>query len=214
MSDTATAPADTSAEVVVSTTTPPPADPVVGTTDTAAALLAELERHKTETEKYKALMRKQEERARSNADAVKERDALKAELDQFRQSTMSEQEKLLTKAVKEAEAKGRGDALTAVGQRLVRAEFRAAAAGAIPDLDGVLDDLNLAKFVGADGEPDAKQIEAAVRRLTPPKPPEPDPAPLVSPPGPRPDLTQGTRQSMPLNGDPVLDAVKAKLGIR
>lgn len=215
MSDTATATTDAPAAEVVATTTAVPAETAPAATDTGSALLAEVERLKAENEKFKAFARKQEDRAKGNADAVKERDALKTELEQFRQSTMSEQEKLLAKAVQEAEAKGRGDALGAVGQRLVRAEFRALAAGGIPDLDGVLDDLNLSKFVGADGEPDTKAIEAAVKRLTPPKPAEPaTPVQAASAPGPRPDLTQGTRQTMPLNGDPVLDAVKAKLGIR
>ncbi len=207
MTNTATAEAPADTVTAVTTETAPAAAP----TDTAAALLAEVERHKTEAEKYKALMRKQEERARGNSDAAKQVEALKAELEQFRQASMSETEKALAKATKDAEAKGRAEALTAVGQRLVKAEFRALAAGAIPDLDGVLDDLNLAKFIGGDGEPDTKAIAAAVRRLTPPKPAEPtEPA---TGPGPRPDLTQGSRMNMPLNGDPVLDAVKAKLGI-
>lgn len=197
---TAEAPA---AEVVATSVTP---TPPAATTDTGAAMLAELE-------KWKTLARKHEDRAKSNSDAAKQAEALKAELEQFRQASMSEQEKLLAKAAKEAEAKGRADALGAVGQRLVRAEFRALAAGAIPDLDGVLDDLNLAKFIGSDGEPDTKAIEAAVKRLTPPKPAESDtPVPLTAP-GPRPDLTQGARTTMPLNGDPILSAVKAKLGI-
>lgn len=210
MSDTATvdAPADTVTTTVTAETTP-----TAATTDTGAALLAEVERLKTENEKYKAFARKQEDRAKGNSDAAKQVEALKAELEQFRTASMSEQEKALAKAAKEAEAKGRADALGAVGQRLVRAEFRALAAGNIPDLDGVLDDLNLAKFIGADGEPDGRAIEAAVRRLTPPKPAEPEPAAPSTAPGPRPDLTQGTRQTMPLNGDPLLASLKAKLNI-
>ncbi len=205
MSDTATVTAETPAvEVVATSTTPTPAAEPAKTSDTGAALLAELE-------KWKTLARKHEERAKGNADAVKKAETLQAELEQFRQASMSETEKALAKATKDAEARGRAEALTAVGQRLVRAEFRALSAGAIPDLDGVLDDLNLAKFIGADGEPDTKAIEAAVRRLTPPPPPVED-KPSTAP-APRPDLTQGTRTSMPLNGDPILAAVKDKLGI-
>lgn len=203
---TATVTADApAAEVVATSVTPTP--PVAATTDTGAALLAELE-------KYKAMARKWEDRSKSNSDAARQAEALKAELDQFRQASMSEQEKLLAKAAKEAEAKGRADALGAVGQRLVRAEFRALAAGAIPDLDATLDDLNLAKFIGADGEPDTKAIEAAVRRLTPPPPPSAPEAPTTAPgPAPRPDLTQGSRLTTPLNGDPLLASLKSKLNI-
>jgi hypothetical protein len=208
MSETAAATAEApAAEVVATTSTPAPPTPPAATTDTGAALLAEVE-------KWKTLARKHEDRSKANADAVKRAEQLQAELEQFRAASMSETEKALTKAVKEAEQRARGEALTAVGQRLVRAEFRAQAAGSIPDLDGVLDDLNLAKFVGADGEPDTRAIEAAVRRLTPPKPAEPEtPTQPVLAPGPRPDLTQGNRQTLPLNGDPLLDSLKAKLGI-
>lgn len=205
---TVDAPTGETATTTTATETATPA------TDTAAAMLAEVERHKGEAAKYQALMRKQEERAKANAEAVKERDALKAELEQFRQASMSEQEKALSKAVKEAEARARSEALSAVGQRLVRAEFRAHAAGVIDDIDGKLDDLNLAKFIGADGEPDTAAIQAAVKRWAPPKPAEPEqPVQPVLAPGPRPDLTQGNRQNMPLNGDPLLAAVKTKLGI-
>lgn len=203
---TATVTADApAAEVVATSTTPAPADKPA--TDTAAALLAEVE-------KWKTLARKHEDRAKGNSDAAKKAEALQAELEQFRQASMSEQEKALAKATKDAEAKGRAEALGAVGQRLVRAEFRALAAGAIPDLDGVLDDLNLSKFIGSDGEPDTKAIEAAVKRLTPPPPPAAPEVPTTAPgPVPRPDLTQGSRTSMALNGDPLLDSVKQKLGI-
>lgn len=178
----------------------------------AADLRRQLAEVQAESERWQAMARKHEDRSKSNADAAKQLEATKAELEQFRQASMSEQEKALAKAVKEAEARVRTETLGAVGQRLVRAEFRAAAAGQIPDLDSVLDDLNLAKFVGPDGEPDSKAIAAAVKRLTPPPPPA-EPATTAPPPAPRPDLTQGTRQTMPLNGDPILDKVKAKLGI-
>jgi hypothetical protein len=212
MTETATvdAPGDTPApgtadQQPAGTPTPTPPAPAEPAAETVAALRAELD-------KWKAHTRKQEERAKSNAEAAKRADALQAELEQFRQASMSEQEKALAQAVKEAEARARGEVLTSVGQRLVRAEFRAQAAGAIPDLDGVLDDLNLSKFVTDDGEPDVKAIATAVRRLTPPPPPE-QPAEPTTTPGPRPDLTQGTRQNMPLNGDPLLAAVKSRLGI-
>src|SRR5688500_6205389 len=119
MSETAAAAVEAPADAAA-----PTAPATEASTDTAAALLAELERLKSDNEKYKAFARKQEDRAKSNADAAKQADALKAELEQFHQASMSEQEKALAKAVKEAEQRARGEALTAVGQRLVRAEFR------------------------------------------------------------------------------------------
>lgn len=90
---------------------------------------------------------------------------LEQELEGIRQSAMSDAEK----AVAEAEARGRAEAQTQFGGRLVRSEFVAAAAKRNPGFDAaaVLDDLNLAKFVNDDGEPDAKAIAQAVERLIP-----------------------------------------------
>lgn len=111
---------------------------------------------KAEADKWKAHARKQEERAKGNADAVKELDRLKA-------SQMTETEK----AVAEAEARGRSAALSAAGTRLAKAELRAAAAGTVDKatLDGFLEYADLGKFLGDDGEPDTKAIEAAVKKL-------------------------------------------------
>lgn len=98
-------------------------------------------------------------------EAKKEAQALRKEVDEIRKSSMSEAEK----AVAEAEARGRASATTEFGTRLAKADFVAAAARRNPGFDAkaVLEDLNLARFVGDDGEPDAKAIEAAVQRLVP-----------------------------------------------
>src|SRR5690349_21508203 len=76
---------------------------------------------------------------------------------------MSEQEK----AVAEAEQRGVQSATAKVGARLVRAEFRAAAAGRVETdaLSAYLEDVDLTKFLGDDGEPDTKAIEARIARL-------------------------------------------------
>ena len=97
--------------------------------------------------------------------AEKELKSLRKEIDEIRQSSMSEAEK----QVAEAEARGRAEAQTHFGSRLVRSEFVAAAAKRNPGFDAaaVLDDLNLTKFVNDDGEPDAKAIASAVERLIP-----------------------------------------------
>jgi hypothetical protein len=111
---------------------------------------------KAEAEKWQAHSRKMEDRAKSNAAAAKE-------LDKFRAAAMTETEK----AVAEAKASGATEALKAAGPRLVRAEFRAAAAGSIDKqtLDAYLEDADLSKFLGDDGEPDLKAIEARIKRL-------------------------------------------------
>lgn len=114
---------------------------------------------KAEAEKYKALMRKHEQRAKDNATAAKERDELK------RQS-MSDQEK----AVEEASAKARTEERVRLAGKLARQGFLAAAAGRVPNAASVADDLNLSKYVGEDGEIDESGLAELVERLAPPKP--------------------------------------------
>lgn len=114
-----------------------------------------------------------------------ERDARKAadkrakdferELEKFRQASMSENEK----AVAEAKASGRVEALTEVGKRLARAEFKAIAAGKGLDVSALLDDIDVSRYVGDDGEPDEKAITAAVERFAALKG-EPQQPPAVS----------------------------------
>lgn len=78
-------------------------------------------------------------------------------------AAMTEQER----AVAEAEQRGAQTASAKTGARLVRAEFRAAAAGRVDTdaLDAYLEDVDPAKFLGDDGEPDTKAIEARIARL-------------------------------------------------
>lgn len=87
------------------------------------------------------------------------------EAEKARLSTMSEAER----SVAEAEARGRTAAATEFGKRLARTEFDAAAArrNAEYDTAGALEYVDLARFVGDDGEPDLKAIAAAVERLIP-----------------------------------------------
>lgn len=141
---------------------------------------------------------------REAAEYRKQLRAVQSDLEKLRKAQMTEAEKL----VAEAETRGRTSALTEIGQRLVRAEFRAQAAGRVDGLDDLLDDLNLAKFIGEDGEPDVKAIAARVARLAPPPPAEDPRAP-----GPRPDLSQGgSRNNLALNSDALTDALKAAVG--
>lgn len=106
---------------------------------------------------------------KANQEAAKYRRELRdtqRELEKLRTASMTEQEKL----VAEAEQRGKAAALAGAGARLARAEIRAAAAGRVDKqaLDGFLEYADLTKFVGADGEPDAKAIEAAVGKLAGP----------------------------------------------
>jgi hypothetical protein len=113
---------------------------------------------KAEAEKYKSLSRKHEARAKENATAAKERDEL-------RKQSMSDQER----AVEEASAKARTEERVRLAGKLARQGFLAAAAGRIPHAASVADDLNLAKYVGEDGEIDESGLAELVDRLAPPK---------------------------------------------
>jgi hypothetical protein len=118
---------------------------------------------KAEAEKYRALQKKWEARAKENAGAAKERDEL-------RKQSMTEQEK----AVEEASAKARTEERVRLAGKLARQGFLAAAAGRIPHAASVADDLNLAKYVGEDGEIDETGLAELVDRLAPPKPAKSD----------------------------------------
>lgn len=94
--------------------------------------------------------------------------ALKAaqrELEEARKASMSESEK----AIAEAKAAGRTEAATEFGQELARERFDALAGRRNPDFDTAkaLEYVDLSKFLGEDGRPDAKVIAAAVERLVP-----------------------------------------------
>lgn len=128
---------------------------------------------KAEAEKWQALSRKHEDRAKANSTAAKE-------LEQVRQAAMTDTEK----AVAIAKAEGRKEALSAMGARLVDAEVKAAVTGRNVNVDALLDGLDRSRFLTDDGEPDTKAIAAWVDKLAP----RADTAN-----GFRPDLGQGAR---------------------
>lgn len=100
---------------------------------------------------------------RALAEERRARKAAERELANLRKAAMSDQER----AVAEAKAAGATEAARAAAPRLVRAEFRAAAAGQVDQqtLDAYLEDVDLTKFVTDDGEPDLKAIAARIKRL-------------------------------------------------
>lgn len=117
---------------------------------------------------WKAEARKWEQRAKDNQKAAKEYEAQ-------RKAAMTEAER----AVAEAEERGRMAAVATYGQRLARTEWIAEAARRNPDFDAAtaLEDINLAKFIGEDGEPDVKAIKASVGRWVQERPDGPTPPP-------------------------------------
>ncbi len=100
---------------------------------------------------------------RALAEERRARKAAERELANLRKAAMSDQER----AVAEARTAGATEAARAAAPRLVRAEFRAAAAGQVDrqTLDAYLEDVDLTKFIGDDGEPDLKAIAKRIERL-------------------------------------------------
>lgn len=157
---------------------PPAAEPEASPPPPPAAepdLQAELDR-------WKAIARKHEDRAKANYPAVKE-------LEELKKSQMSDTER----AVKEAEERGRIGAASEFGQKIAAAELKAALAGLIPDPQGVIEDLNLAKFVTENGDVDLAAVTALKEKYAAIAPPQTPP-----PPNP-PNLHQG-RQGTPVPG--------------
>jgi hypothetical protein len=169
--------------------------------------LAALKERDGEVEKWKTQSRKHEERSKANADAAKE-------LEKIRASSMSETEK----AVAEAKVQARLEALVEVGGKLATAELRAVAAGRIDDeqLSTLIENLDVTRFLDDDGEVDSEKVKKFVDGIAPPAE-----GGTTTTTGtttrPRGDLGQGARgttSSVALNGDPLLDSLKSKLGIR
>jgi hypothetical protein len=138
---------------------------------------------KAEAEKLKTHARKWEERAKANKVAADR-------LEQLERERMTDEEKARTEAFEG----GRAAERTALTERLVAAEFKAAAAQAGRDLTalpGLLEDLNVSRFLTADGEVDTERIGARVSAL---------PAVSAEPQAPRvPDMGQGRRTPAPVN---------------
>lgn len=98
-------------------------------------------------------------------DAARQAKALKRELEQVRQKSLSDAER----AVLEAEQRGRASATTEFGKRLAKTQFDALAGRRNADFDiaSALEYVDLSKFLDEDGEPNTKAITAAVERLVP-----------------------------------------------
>ncbi len=155
--------ADAASDTPDGTTTPPPASDSQqqdqGTTPPTSGADASSDKDwKSEAEKWKALARKHEN---ANASSLKE-------LEQLRSAQMSDSDK----AIAEAERRGREAATAELSKQLAEARLRAAAAGKVPDVDALVELVDLGKFVTDDGV-DSSAIDAAVERFTKVLPPAP-----------------------------------------
>ena len=92
-------------------------------------------------------------------------DDVKAKAQALEDASATETERAVKQARREAET----ETSQKWGTRLARSAFDAAAGRRNPDFntDEALEYVDLSKFVGADGEPDAAAIKAAVERLVP-----------------------------------------------
>ena len=130
--------------------TTPPADPPAPDSTPEP----EVKDWQAEAEKWKALSRKNEDKAKANAAAVKERDELKA-------ATATEAEKALAAA--------RAEVLKETAPRLVRAEFRAAAKGVLTNTqrDALLEDLDLNRYLTDGGDVDEEKVAKKIKAVAP-----------------------------------------------
>lgn len=162
---------------------------------TLADPAAEVARLKDELTKA----RKWEDRAKTNAKAAQE-------LDQLKQSSMNDTEK----AVAQARAEARTEALREVGGRLAEAAIRVAAAGRNVDVDALLEGVDASKFLDDNGDPDTKAIAAWVDRVAPATD-ESD-----NKPNPKRDLGLGPRgqPNAALNSNELEQALKNAVGAR
>ena len=115
----------------------------------------EAEQPKTYDEAYVSKLREE---------AAKYRTRLREE-ETARKASMTDAER----AIAEARESAAHEVRSQYGQRLARTEFIAEAAkrNGGYDATSILDDLNLARYIGEDGEPDSKAIASAVARLIP-----------------------------------------------
>lgn len=131
---------------------------------------------------------------KANAEAKKfrlEAKAHAAELDKLRAAAMSDQDK----AVAEAKAEGRTEALREAGTRIVEATIRAGAAGRSVDVDALLEAVNPAKFLAEDGSVDTAALTAWLNKVAPAAKPVPKvpTGPRGNPPDGKPSMSDALR---------------------
>ena len=133
----------------------------MATEDTAPVEGAEQASAPADTTDWKAEARKHEARSKK---AAKDIEDLRAQLEQHADAAKSEQDKAIDDARKQADKAAREDVAKSYRDRILNAEIRAQAAGkfANPALAARLLDLSAEDAFGADDEPDAAVIAAAI----------------------------------------------------
>lgn len=140
-----------------------------------------------------------EERKARRAAEKSAKDAT-AELEKLRKSSMTDAEK----AIAEAKAAGRQEALAEANDRLVSAEIRSAAAGKLADPgDAVIHLGDLTRFTNVDGDIDARAITSAIDALVKSKP-------YLAPAGSRPGPLPGGG-AKPSSGFSINDDIRARV---
>jgi hypothetical protein len=122
--------------------------------------------------------------------AKAERDATAKQLEGFLEASKTDEERRQD-AIAKAEAKA-----TAATQRIVTAELRAALKGVVDDPNSVIEDLNLARFIDADGDVDEAAVAALQAKWTRIN------ASAAAPRAPRPDASQASAANGMTKRDP------------
>lgn len=138
--------------------------PATGAEDTAADTTASPATGSDELGEAGKRAIEAERKARKDAEQSAKK--LAAELDRLREQSMSDTERAIQQARRDAANEARQQLM----QRLVTAEVRAAAAGRLADPDDAVRFLNLSDFTGDDGEIDSKAVAAAIGELVASKP--------------------------------------------
>jgi hypothetical protein len=155
-----------------------------------------------EVDKWKALARKHEDKAKANSSAAKE-------LEQLRAAQMTETEL----AVAAARAEGLAEGTKAIAVKLVAAEMKAAAAGRLEadQLNTLLEGVNQMAFLDDAGDVDVDKVSKFIDGVAPAPKTDDQPAGF-------PDLGQGAsrggRDQTPLGSDPLLGLLKGALDIK
>ena len=98
--------------------------------------------------------RKWEKRAKENASRLKEAEPKLSEYDRLVEASKTDLERA------QATAQKANESLAGYRERLASAELRVALTGVVPDPAAVIEDLNVAKFIGEDGEVNADAVAA------------------------------------------------------
>lgn len=88
-------------------------------------------------------------------------DAEREELERLRLSALSDAER----AIEEARNAGKAEATSAFGERLARAELKAALTGVVADPADIVAELDVKKYLTDDGEVDTAKVAAVVTKF-------------------------------------------------